>query len=96
MNTTINENDENVREVNTNALLKNVLSYEKGNSPKSAYEMGNIFNLPLKLKGKQNTFSQKPIRKTVPKAFGKLPNFTKKGGRRRKVRKGGKKTMRRK
>lgn len=87
LNITINENDENVREVNTNALLKNVLNYEKGNSPKSAYEMGNIFNLPLKLKNKNNKFSQVPVRKQAPKSFGKLPNFTqrrkRRGGNRR-------------
>jgi hypothetical protein len=83
MNTTITENNENVRQVNVDKLLEDVLSFEKGKSPKSAYEMGNIYNLPIKKRNNANTFSQRPVRKNKPKAFGKLPNFTRKNGGKR-------------
>lgn len=82
MNTTITENNENVREVNVDKLLEEVLAYEKGESPKSAFEMADVYDFPIKKLGPTNNFSQKPKRTGPPaKAFGKLPNFTKKGGR---------------
>lgn len=98
MNTTITENDENVREVNVDELLKNVLSFESRTSPKSAFEMGDIYDLPIKKKNAANIFSQKPARKTPAKIFGTLPNFTKKrrgGARQRKHKKKTRKNSRR-
>ncbi len=81
MNNTFSENENlNVREVNLEALEKEILNYEKGLSKKSKYELNDIFNLPLKKnKTKKNTFSQRPKKKET-KPFGKLPNFLKEGG----------------
>ncbi len=81
MNNTFREDENlNVREVNLEALKKEVLNYEKGLSKKSKYELNDIFNLPLKKnKTNKNTFSQRPKKKET-KVFGKLPNFLKEGG----------------
>jgi hypothetical protein len=83
---TENENVE-VREVNLEALKKEILNYEKGLSKKSKYELNNIFNLPLKEnKTKRDKFSQRPKKKET-KAFGKLPNFLKGGSKTKKLKK---------
>jgi hypothetical protein len=82
MDTTITENNTNVREIDLEALLVELAEVDRGRV--SPIKHGNIYNFPIKKTSALNQFRQFPVQKPK-KQFGQLPS--QKGGKTRKSKK---------
>jgi hypothetical protein len=84
MDTTVTDNNTNVREIDLEALLEELAEVDKGRV--SPVKHGNVYNFPIKKTSPLNEFRQFPTQKPK-KQFGQLPSAAQKGGKTRKSKK---------